>query len=110
MTLEGHLQIEQSHKEVSFELIVRNPGPGTVELQFMRGQKAEFVIYENAEEIWRWSDGRMFTQALESDHLDPGEEVRYPSTWRDPTPGHYLVEAELTAANVRLTRSTELAI
>lgn len=110
MTLEGQIHTNQTGDEVSFKLVIRNSGPDTVEFQFRSGQKAEFVVYANGEEIWRWSDGRMFSQALESEHLHPGEEVRYSGTWENPNPGQYQVEAELTAENISLSERAELAI
>lgn len=110
MTLVSDLRADQTSEEIRFELNISNTGPETVELQFTSGQKVEFRIYKTDQEIWRWGDGRMFTQALEGESIDPGEEVSFTGTWDDPAPGQYTVEAELAARNVELSERTELTI
>ena len=42
----------------------RTPAASGVELDFPDGQTHDFVVLDAAgSEVWRWSDGRMFTQA-----------------------------------------------
>jgi len=82
---------------VEFEFSVRNAGDSPVELQFRSGQVADVAVVDDGEEVWRWSDGRMFTQALHSQTLDPGESDSYEFTWEDPQPGTYTATATLEA-------------
>lgn len=110
MTLEGQLRAHHNTSAVRFDLTVRNRGAEPVALEFNSSQKADVTVLNDGEEIWRWSNGRMFTQALETDHLAPSEQVRYSCTWNNPSPGEYRVIAELTATNASLTASTQLTI
>ncbi len=110
MPLESRLRIQQHPGEVRFTLIVRNQGTEPVALEFKSGQHVEVTVAAEDAEIWRWSDGRMFTQSLETEQLDPDEAVRYPCTWDTPSPGQYRVTAELTATNASLTERTDLTI
>lgn len=47
--------------------------------------------------VWRYGTGRMFTQALGSETLEPGESATYKATWTDPPPGRYRIVGEVTA-------------
>ena len=82
---------------VKFEFSVRNTGDSPVELQFRSGKVADVAVFDDGEEVWRWSDGRMFTQALHSQTLDPGESDSHQFTWNDPEPGTYTAEGTLAA-------------
>ena len=88
------------------EIILENSTGGPLELTFNTGQKFDVVIRNDAgEEVWRWSEGRAFTFAIEMVDL---QDVR---TWEvekrlgegnEPWPaGVYTVEAELTNAGPR---------
>lgn len=84
---------------VALEFRVTNAGDRPVELEFRSGQPAEFVVTSDGEEVWRWSNGRMFTQALWSETVAPGDSVTYDGRWDDPAPGEYEAIATLEAAN-----------
>lgn len=85
-------------------LTLRNTREQPVELQFGSGQRFEIVL-KNAkgEEVYRWSNGKFFTQALGSETLGPGERnwaetIRLaPEGATLPFPeGRYTAEAWLT--------------
>ena len=82
---------------VEFEFTVNNTGDGPVELQFRSGKVADVAVLDDGEEVWRWSAGRMFTQALQSRTLAPGESVSHQFTWDDPQSGTYTARGTLEA-------------
>jgi len=80
---------------VAFTFSVTNTGDAPVDLQFRSGQVADVAVFDDGEEVWRWSDGRMFTQALQSKTLDPGESMRQQFSWEEPQPGTYTATGTL---------------
>lgn len=87
--------------EVEFALRVTNAEQKRVELAFPSGQTHEIVVLDPAgREVWRWSEGRMFTQAVQTKLLGAGETTTYAERWT-PTlrAGSYTVVATLTSAN-----------
>ncbi|MFL5577323.1 MAG: BsuPI-related putative proteinase inhibitor [Gemmatimonadaceae bacterium] len=61
---------------------VTNSSDKALELQFPSGQTHEFVILDSAgRTVWRWSEGRLFTQALRNTVLDAGETATYEGSW-----------------------------
>lgn len=82
---------------VEFQFRVRNTGDSPVDLQFRSGKVADVTVSDGDEEVWRWSDDRMFTQALQSRTLAPGETLEQAFTWDDPQPGRYTATGTLAA-------------
>lgn len=102
MPLDGHLNVTVTHGTVNFVFTVENEGTDPVELAFRSGKIADVAVYEDGTEVWRWSDGRMFTQTLETQSLEPGQSFTHEVSWEDPPPGEYVAEASLDARNVSL--------
>lgn len=110
MSLEGTLEASVSSpatdpesdtpdsRVVEFAFTVRNEGTETVELSFSDAANAEFVVYDDGEEVWRFTEGRMFAQLLSRERLEPGDATTYRERWEDPRPGEYAVIATLRAA------------
>jgi hypothetical protein len=98
--------------EVAFALTVENVGDDAVSLSFRDGQRAEFVAEkpDGGEAVWRWSDGRMFTMAVESDELAPGASTTYEAAWPDPPSGEYVARAWLTAADTDVAAETAFGV
>jgi hypothetical protein len=94
---------------VEFQFRVRNAGNAPVELTFPSGKVADVVVFEDDREGWRWSDGRMFTQALSSRTLAPEETLTEQFTWSDPSPGEYTARATLSAER-DVTATTVFAV
>lgn len=95
--LETSLDVTPGQAHVKFSLTVSNTGESEETLSFRDGKRADFAVYDEEEEIWRWSDGRMFTQALAEDTIRPGNALNYEGDWEDPPEGSYRVVAELAA-------------
>ena len=70
---------------VSFSLHVTNNTAKRLELRFPSGQTHDFVVLDSiGREVWKWSDGRMFTQALQTRNVNRGETISYSDRW-DPS-------------------------
>lgn len=67
---------------VSFTLHVTNDASKSIELTFPDGQTHDIVVLDPAgKEVWRWSQGRMFTQSLQNRVLAHSETVSYEGDW-----------------------------
>jgi hypothetical protein len=101
--LVASLQVATFADSVNFALQVTNAGSAPVELEFTSGQTHDFVVSRAGAELWRWSADRMFTQALRSETLAPGETRAFEGTWRVPagTRGELVARGFLTARGRR---------
>lgn len=106
MPLDSHLDVTVTDAAVEFVFTVTNANTETADIEFRSGKVADIAVYENGSEVWRWSDDKMFTQALETETLEPGESFAHEGVWQDPPPGRYTVEASLAARNVALREQT----
>jgi hypothetical protein len=120
MTLDARLDVSVDG-DVSFTLTVTNPTTEHVELTFRDGQTADVVVRaddsgagagdgELHDIVWRWSDGRMFTQAIRTETLAPGEQAREEMTWEDPIPGSYTAVATLEANDASAHAENEFEV
>ena len=110
MTLDARLDARVDDA-VTFAFTVTNPTTERVELTFRDGQSAEVLVCpaegagdddrsEPGDAVWRFGDGRAFTQAIRTEVLAPGEQARERLTWDDPEPGSYVATASLAAEGV----------
>lgn len=95
--LDTTLTVTMTDPGLRLTLTVENAGPDSVEVTFPSGQRVEFLAIRDGETVWRWSEGRMFTQALSTARLDPGESVEFDGEWHDPPTGEFTVRGELAA-------------
>jgi hypothetical protein len=127
--LDASLAAAETDGGLALSLRIENAGPDPVTLDFRTGQRAEFTAYpasgdagdsdENAagsnrdrtDPVWRYGAARMFTQALGSETVAPGESVAYEGEWRDPASGTYRIVGEATATDreVRATTVVDVA-
>jgi hypothetical protein len=67
---------------------------------FNTGQRYDFIIEdEKGNEVWRWSNGRMFAMVLGEEILGPtNSEVTYTAEYRNKfSPGYYKITGVLVA-------------
>lgn len=76
------LQTDAAADSVRFTLQVTNTSAQPVTLQFSSGQSYDFTVRDGSTEVWRWSGEMMFTQALRSETLAPGQTRGWSETWR----------------------------
>lgn len=67
---------------LKFALRVVNNTKKMVEIHFPDGQTHDFVVSDSTgKEVWRWSEGRMFTQAMRSKTLKGKDGTVFEETW-----------------------------
>jgi hypothetical protein len=68
--------------KLKFTLSVKNNTPKMLELRFPDGQTHDFVVKDFAgKEVWRWSEGRMFTSAMKSETIKGKGETAFEESW-----------------------------
>lgn len=98
MSLQGTLDATVNG-DVEFRFEVTNTSSEPVELRFRSGKRAEISVTDTqtGEEVWRWGEGRMFTQAISTVEIESNGAFDRTFTWSDPPVGSYEVTAELEA-------------
>lgn len=88
-------------KDIRFFLRVTNHAEKRVELTFPSGQTHDIVVLDTiGREVWRWSAGRIFTQALQNRVLGSSETVSYAGAWEpERRAGTYVAVASLRSEN-----------
>jgi len=111
MTLEANLDAT-ADGDVIFVFEVTNTGSDPVELTFTSGQTADLTVFEadGDDQVWQWSRGRMFTQAMRYPTLQPGETVSEELTWEDPPSGEYRARGTLAARERDVSAETTLTV
>jgi hypothetical protein len=71
-----------SNHGVEFKLDVQNNTSKMLELRFNDGMTHDFVVTdESGKEVWRWSAGRMYTQAMQAQLVKGKEVTTYSEYW-----------------------------
>lgn len=79
--LTSKLTVNSNHG-VEMNLDVRNNTKKMVELRFNSGQTHDFVVQDaSGKEVWRWSAGRMFTQAMQNKLVKSRDVTTFSETW-----------------------------
>ena len=111
--LEAQLFVHTSASPMRLALHVMNTSKKRVELTFPTGQTHDFVILDTAgREMWRWGNGRMFTQALRNKTLSAGASLELDEEIGSVSlaPGRYIVRASLTSENYPLVQEAEFRV
>lgn len=96
---------------VQFALRVVNEGDKKVELNFPSGMTHDIaVLDQQGRQVWRWSDGRLFTAAYQNKVLRSDDTLSFSEAWRSPAPGRYVAVARLVSENYPMERRVEFAI
>jgi Intracellular proteinase inhibitor len=88
----------------TFALLVRNRSGKPVQLPFASAQQFDFEVWRDNRLVWRWGEGRSFTQNLTTLIIDAGQAVTLSGSWdlqtsagRAAAPGAYTVRGYLPA-------------
>ncbi len=111
--LSASVYVRATTSAVRIAMHVANTTKKRVEITFPSGQTYDFVILDSlGREVWRWGNGRMFTQALRNKLLGGGEAMDLEETVTTPTlaPGRYIARAVLTSENYPLVQQTEFTV
>ena len=75
----------QPGQTVVMNIAVANPFNEPVTLRFTSGQTYDFVIWDsNDQNVWQWSDDKVFTMALQQRELAAGESYEVSTRWTVP--------------------------
>jgi len=94
--LTGEISVEAG-STVAIHYTVENTGEDAVELTFRDGGHADCVVFDGDDEVWRWSEGRMFTMAMAHETVAPGDSLDFEFEWTPTAAGEYTVRGELRA-------------
>lgn len=96
---------------VRFAFEIVNEGSKKLELNFPNGLTHDVVVLDSiGREVWRWSEGRLFTQAMQNRVLRTSDSLRFVEAWKDPQPGRYVAVATLASANYPVERRVEFEV
>jgi hypothetical protein len=112
-TLDVNVNARDVNEEsVKFALHVGNNTKKMIELRFPNGQTHEFVVLDSTgKEMWRWSSGRMFTQAMRNKLLKGREETVFEERWNTKgLRGTYTAIATLRSENHPVETSVEFVL
>lgn len=98
----------KTSEPITFTITARNSSNAAQTLTFGSGQSYDILVrpqgHAEAEPLWQWSRGRMFTQALREVTLNAGEQKTWTTTWLQTgnaggfvPRGDYAVSARLAA-------------
>lgn len=105
------VSVNGNRNDVRFEFVVTNAGGGKVEMQFPSGQTHEVVVLDSlGREVWRWSDGRVFTQVMQNRILRTSDSLMYGERWTDAPRGEYVAVARLASDNYPVEQRTTFVV
>lgn len=81
LSLTTSKSIYTTGEPVKVTLTVTNITRHPVTLSFVSSKQYDFIIKQGDNEIWRWSDGKMFAMALTSLTFGPQESRNFQVTW-----------------------------
>ncbi|MDQ8146139.1 MAG: BsuPI-related putative proteinase inhibitor [Gemmatimonadota bacterium] len=97
--------------DVRLTLEVPNPGERAVDVEFPDGQTHDFAVEDaSGRTVWRWSEGRLFTQGVQTKVLRAGKSLTYEARWEPAAPGRYTVVATLRSSTLPVTRSRQIVV
>ena len=97
--------------EVRFDFAVINASKRKIEVNFADGRLHDIVVLDpNGREVWRWSEGKMFTQSIQNRVLRTSDALRFEEAWKDPAPGSYVAVATLSSENFPVERRVEFTV
>ena len=96
---------------VAMDFKVMNTGAKRLEVNFRSGKTHEVIVVDSlGREVWRWSNGRMFTQSLQNKVLHASDTLDFDAVWRDAPAGHYTAIATLASENFPMQQKTEFVV
>jgi len=101
----------RTQKGVAMTFRVVNEGAKRLELNFRNGQTHEVVVVDSlGREVWRWSQGRLFTQTLQNKVLYASDALDYGAVWQNAPSGKYTAIATLASENFPIEQRAEFVV
>ena len=110
--IDARLDVQVAPEAVRLAFNLTNVGPKHVELSFHNGQSYDFVVVDSTgREVWRWGDGRLFTQTVRNKQLSKGETMSVAATVpQQIAPGRYTAIATLNSSNYPVEQRTGFVV
>jgi intracellular proteinase inhibitor BsuPI len=90
------LNVVRVGEQVRFTFNVANAGTRRVEVKFPSGQTHDIVVLDSVgRELWRWAEGRMFTEARQYRAIGGGDSLVLEDGWDRPAASGKLVAVAL---------------
>jgi hypothetical protein len=107
-----HFSVQADHRHLAFALDVVNPTKKNLELAFPDGQTHDFVVLDKVgREVYRWADGRMFTQSVQNRTIDGGGTLHIAERAPAELPaGSYVAVATLRSTNFPVEERVEFEL
>jgi len=101
----GKFAVTAQPNAIRFALDVTNDGKKNAELTFPDGQRYDFTVIDGeGHEVYRWAEGRMFTQSVQNETIDGGETMHIDEHGTPSlAPGSYVAVATLRSTNFPVT-------
>lgn len=97
--------------DVRFAFRVTNAGTKRLELTFASGRTHDLTVLDSlGREVWRWSEGRLFTQAVQNRVVRASDVISFEEEWKDAAPGRYTAVATLASVNFPLEQRAEFVV
>lgn len=107
----SHVMVDTVRGAVRFAIAVSNDSRKAVELDFPDGRTHDFIVLDaSGREVWKWSNGRSFTQGMQNRLLDAHDSVVYAESWRPPNKGSYTLVAQLHSENYPVRQRVGFAL
>ncbi|WP_096189436.1 BsuPI-related putative proteinase inhibitor [Evansella halocellulosilytica] len=69
------------NNRVNVQMALKNDGDSQKTVDFSSGQQFEVIISADGEQLYKFSEGRMFTQAFITEKIEPGESLTFEDVW-----------------------------
>ncbi|WAA09322.1 BsuPI-related putative proteinase inhibitor [Fervidibacillus albus] len=79
---QSNLSARKDDGKLVIDFTLENVSSKTETITFSSGQRYDFFIYNDKNELlYQWSEGKMFTMAIESVELNPNETLHFTGMW-----------------------------
>jgi len=96
---------------VRFAFHVTNEGSKKLELRFPDGRTHDVIVLDSiGREVWRWSDGRLFTQAVQNRVVRGSDSLQFEEAWKNAPPGTYTAVATLASVNFPVEQRAQFTV
>jgi hypothetical protein len=109
--VDAGFDVTADERGVRLALKVVNLTPRKLEIDFPDGRTRDFVVLDGVgREVWRWSQGRLFTQTVQNKFLAAHDTAVYQERWAAPRPGQYTAVAILRSRNFPVERRVAFTV
>jgi|GEM_PF-319878 len=108
--LDGILDVRVG-EAVDLDFLVTHRTEERLELSFPDGRTHEVVILDaSGAPVWRWSEGRLFTRAMQQRVLRGGDQLTFRERWVPSKPGAYTAVATLRSREHPITERVAFVV